>query len=81
MRFDREAFRQKSSISGRVKELLPGGYCNVETPDGREIKKVHFSTGFKWPVGSWIQMERVGKDWQVIGFAGKASGVISIAPP
>lgn len=61
-----EAYRQRSALSGKIIRVERGA-ADVELVDGRVIKRVHFARGFKWPVGAYVEIERVETDWQVIG--------------
>lgn len=71
----REARRQRSSITVKI-IALSRGRCDVQLPDGRIMKAIHFAQGFTWPIGSWVVIERVETDWQVIGNGPSSSAVI-----
>lgn len=76
------ALRQHSSRSGKITRLYKGR-CDVTMPDGRVFKGVHFAQGFTWPLGAWVTIERVEKDWQVIGNGPAPARVITdeVIPP
>lgn len=66
MRFRQEARRQHTARDAKITALYRGT-CDVQLPTGATIKRVHFASGNTWPVGTWVKIERVGEDWQVIG--------------
>lgn len=66
MRFRQEARRQHTARDAKITALYRGT-CDVQLPTGATIKRVQFASGNTWPVDTWVKIERVGEDWQVIG--------------
>lgn len=80
-----EARQQKSSMVAKIIRLSRGR-CDVQLPDGREMRGIHFALGYSWPIDTWVVIERVRNDWQVIGNGPHASEVyvapvIPVDPP
>lgn len=78
-RWAREAAEQLSSRVAKI-TALRGGRCDVLLPNGRTMKAIHFAMGVTLPINTWVQIERVGQDWQVIGF-GMAFTSTPVTPP
>lgn len=59
----------KLQLSSRVAKIISvaRGRCVVQCTDGRRIANVHFALGRVFPVDTWVQIERVNQDWQVVG--------------
>lgn len=76
-----EARRQHSARDAQITALYRGT-CDVQLPTGRTLKRVHFAIGSTWPVGTWVKIERVEQDWQVIGIGSSFTEVyVSPTPP
>lgn len=61
-----EARRQHSARDAKITSLYRGT-CGVQLPTGQTIKRVQLVNGASWAVGTWVKIERVEQDWQVIG--------------
>lgn len=78
MRFRQEARRQHTARDAKITALYRGT-CDVQLPTGATLKRVHFASGNTWPVGTWVKIERVGVNWQVIGI-GSSFTEVYVAP-
>lgn len=74
----------KLQLSSRVAKIISitRGRCVVQCTDGRKIANVHFALGRVLPVETWVQIERVNQDWQVVGIGmSYTSTPITVEPP
>ena len=77
-RIGREARRQHSSRDAKITAVYRGT-CDVQLPSGQKLSRVHFASGIVWPIGTWVKIERVENDWQVIGI-GSSFTEVYVAP-